>query len=187
MPSLDDVRRLALALPDTGEKVSWGSVMWTVHGKGFVWERPLRTSDVAALERLGREIPEGEILGVRVAGEAAAQRDRDRGGRPLGRDVEREPGLALRSATEPPEVVHPEEAAHEVAEERGVPEPHARPVRGSEEPVPRAREDVQRGGARGAGVAGDDDRARREVPPSTLHGRARTLLVAPHGRWWSQR
>ena len=70
MPSLDDVRRLALALPDTGEKVSWGSVMWTVHGKGFVWERPLRTSDVAALERLGREIPEGEILGVRVAGEA---------------------------------------------------------------------------------------------------------------------
>ncbi|WP_121252361.1 MmcQ/YjbR family DNA-binding protein [Nocardioides ferulae] len=69
MPGLDDVRRLALALPDTGEKVSWGAVMWTVQGKGFVWERPLRTSDVAALERLGREIPEGEILGVRVAGE----------------------------------------------------------------------------------------------------------------------
>ena len=69
MPTLDAVRRLALALPGTGEKVSWGSVMWTVGGKGFVWERPLRQRDVRDLEELGVEVPDGEILGVRVAGE----------------------------------------------------------------------------------------------------------------------
>lgn len=66
MPTLDDVRRLALSLPGTGEKMSWGSLMWTVGGKGFVWERPLRATDVAALRDLGREVPEGEILGARV-------------------------------------------------------------------------------------------------------------------------
>ncbi len=67
MVTLDDVRRIALGLPETDEKLSWGSVMWRVKGKGFVWERPLRKTDVAQLTELGREIPDGEILGVRVA------------------------------------------------------------------------------------------------------------------------
>lgn len=69
MVTLDDVRRLALSLPETTEKVSWGQLMWCVKGRGFVWERPLRKTDLAALAALGREAPEGEILGVRVTPE----------------------------------------------------------------------------------------------------------------------
>lgn len=66
MATLDDVRRIATALPDVTEKLSWGSVMWRVRDKGFVWERPLRKTDLAAL---GSAAPAGEILGARVADE----------------------------------------------------------------------------------------------------------------------
>jgi hypothetical protein len=59
----DDVRRLALALPETTEDVSRGSRHWNVHGKLFVWERPLRKTDLAAL---GDAAPDGPILGARV-------------------------------------------------------------------------------------------------------------------------
>lgn len=69
MASWDDVRRLALALPDTAEQVSWGSASWRVRDKGFVWERPLRKSDLAALADRGESPPDGPILGVRVADE----------------------------------------------------------------------------------------------------------------------
>lgn len=41
-----------------------GETSWTVNGKGFVWERPLRKSDLAAL---GKNAPDGPILGVRTA------------------------------------------------------------------------------------------------------------------------
>jgi hypothetical protein len=63
MPTFDDVRRIALALPETSEKESWGHASWRVKDKGFVWERPLRKSD---LEALGDSAPGGPILGVRV-------------------------------------------------------------------------------------------------------------------------
>src|SRR3954452_17461676 len=59
----DDVRRLALALPDTSETVKWGTAAWQVHGKSFVWERPLRKSDLAAL---GDAAPDGPILGAQT-------------------------------------------------------------------------------------------------------------------------
>jgi hypothetical protein len=59
----DDVRRIALSLPDTTEAVSWDNAHWRVHGKGFVWERPLRKSDLHAL---GEGAPDGPILGARV-------------------------------------------------------------------------------------------------------------------------
>jgi len=65
--SWDDVRRIALSLPDTTEAVSWGNAHWRVKNKGFVWERPLHQSDRAALKALGEEVPEGALLGVRVA------------------------------------------------------------------------------------------------------------------------
>jgi hypothetical protein len=56
------VRRLALALPHTSEKPSYGgNASWTVGGKGFAWERPLRKGD---LEALGASAPTGAILGV---------------------------------------------------------------------------------------------------------------------------
>jgi hypothetical protein len=63
MADWDDVRRLALALPETAESTSYGNTAWKVRDKGFVWERPLRKSDLAAL---GNAAPEGPILGVRV-------------------------------------------------------------------------------------------------------------------------
>ena len=59
----DDVRRLALALPETSEQLSHGHASWRVRDKGFVWERPLRRSDH---EALGDAAPDGPILGVRV-------------------------------------------------------------------------------------------------------------------------
>jgi hypothetical protein len=61
--SWDDVRRLALALPETSEGVSRDLRRWVVKDKGFVWERPLRRSD---LEALGDAAPDGPILGARV-------------------------------------------------------------------------------------------------------------------------
>jgi hypothetical protein len=61
--SWDDVRRIALALPETSEGVSYGNASWRVRDKGFVWERPLRDSDLRAL---GDAAPDGPILGARV-------------------------------------------------------------------------------------------------------------------------
>ena len=63
MATWDDVRRLALALPETDERVSRDLRQWRVKDKLFVWERPLRRSD---LEALGDAAPEGPILGARV-------------------------------------------------------------------------------------------------------------------------
>ena len=63
MATWDDVRRLALALPETSEKPSHGHAFWRVRDKGFVWERPLRQSDLRAL---GDAAPDGPILGARV-------------------------------------------------------------------------------------------------------------------------
>jgi hypothetical protein len=59
----DDVRRLALDLPETSERESRGLRQWQVKDKLFVWERPLRASD---LEALGDRAPNGPILGARV-------------------------------------------------------------------------------------------------------------------------
>jgi hypothetical protein len=61
--SWDDVRRIALALPETSERLSHGHAFWRVREKGFVWERPLRPADLRAL---GDEAPSGPILGARV-------------------------------------------------------------------------------------------------------------------------
>jgi hypothetical protein len=63
MASWDDVRRIALALPGAAEGTSRGHMTWTVGDKLFVWERPLRKSDLAAL---GDSAPDGPILGARV-------------------------------------------------------------------------------------------------------------------------
>ncbi len=63
MATWDDVRRIALALPDTSEQLSHGHASWRVRDRGFVWERPLRPADVRAL---GDAAPPGPILGARV-------------------------------------------------------------------------------------------------------------------------
>jgi hypothetical protein len=65
MATWDDVRRVALELPETTEGTSFGNVAWKVKDKVFAWERPLRKSDLAAL---GKAAPHGAILGVRTDG-----------------------------------------------------------------------------------------------------------------------
>lgn len=62
MASWSDVRRYALALPGAVEQaLTSGNRSWVVNKKLFVWERPLRKSDVAAL---GDEETEGPVLAV---------------------------------------------------------------------------------------------------------------------------
>lgn len=63
MASWDDVARAALALPGTDEQVKRGHRQWRVKEKLFVWERPLRRSEI---EALGDRAPAGPILGARV-------------------------------------------------------------------------------------------------------------------------
>jgi hypothetical protein len=61
--TFEDVERIALSLPETSERPSRGTRHWQVKDKLFVWERPLRGSDLKAL---GAGAPDGPILGVRV-------------------------------------------------------------------------------------------------------------------------
>ena len=67
MATWEDVRRIALGLPDTFEGTHHGSIDWRVKhretGKMFVWDRPLGKRDA---EALGDAAPQGPILGVRV-------------------------------------------------------------------------------------------------------------------------
>lgn len=64
MATWDDVGAIALGLPETVERAGrHGLRDWRVKDKGFVWERPLRASDRAAL---GDAAPDGPILGARV-------------------------------------------------------------------------------------------------------------------------
>src|ERR1700732_862116 len=63
MATWNDVRRIALALPETSERLSRDLRHWQVKDKGFVWERPLRRADI---EALGEDTPDGAILGARV-------------------------------------------------------------------------------------------------------------------------
>ena len=70
MADWDDVRRLALALPDTAEQLSRGRPQWRVHDKLFVLDRPLRARD---LDELGDAAPTGAVLGARVESLAAKE------------------------------------------------------------------------------------------------------------------
>lgn len=67
MAEWDEVRTLALALPETIEAVSFGVPHWRVRNRGFVWERPLRRTD---LEFLGIPDQPWPVLGARVDDEA---------------------------------------------------------------------------------------------------------------------
>jgi hypothetical protein len=59
----DDVTGAASGLP---EAIETSPRVWKVHKKLFVWERPLRKSDLAAL---GDSAPDGDVLGARVGDE----------------------------------------------------------------------------------------------------------------------
>lgn len=64
MATLDDVARIASALPAVVERDDGDRRVWSVAGKGFAWERPYSKAD---LRRFGEEEPpSGPILAVRV-------------------------------------------------------------------------------------------------------------------------
>ena len=69
MATWEDVRRLALALPETSELSGREETSsWRVKDKSFAWERPLRKSDLAAL---GDAAPAGPVLAARIPDEGA--------------------------------------------------------------------------------------------------------------------
>jgi hypothetical protein len=60
----DDVRAAVEGLPDVTEADRRGCLVWAVHDKGFLWERPMRNADIAALGDAMRDAP---ILAARTA------------------------------------------------------------------------------------------------------------------------
>lgn len=68
MQTLDDVARLALALPEVTEGVEKYRKInrtWEVSGKAFAWERPFSKADI---KRYGDETPpEGPIVAIVTA------------------------------------------------------------------------------------------------------------------------
>ena len=69
MATWDDVSRMCAALPESSESTNReGHRQWRVRDKMFVWERPLRKSDLA---ELGDSAPTGPVLGARVPDEGA--------------------------------------------------------------------------------------------------------------------
>lgn len=67
MATWDDVRELALGLPEASEHVSRGNLEWKVRGKAFVLERPLRRADLVAL---GIDQQAGPVLAAKTEDEA---------------------------------------------------------------------------------------------------------------------
>ena len=62
MVSLDEVARIAMALPEVTEGERHGNRTWSVAGKGFAWERPFSKADI---RRFGDVTPpQGPILAV---------------------------------------------------------------------------------------------------------------------------
>ena len=69
MASWDEVAAACRALPEVTETASGhGGRQWKVRDKSFVWERPLRRTD---LEELGAAAPTGSVLGASVPDEGA--------------------------------------------------------------------------------------------------------------------
>lgn len=59
----DDVRRIALELPEAVEDTGGTTTAWRVGAKAFAWERVLRRGERG---QLGDDAPDGPALGVRV-------------------------------------------------------------------------------------------------------------------------
>ncbi|MFE4724737.1 MmcQ/YjbR family DNA-binding protein [Microbacterium sp. NPDC056736] len=70
MATLDDVRAIALDLPDVVERVDGhrGGATWRTQAGAFVWQRGPSRRDLEQLDALGRSWPAGDIVGVRTDG-----------------------------------------------------------------------------------------------------------------------
>lgn len=70
MATLDDVRRIALALPEMYEQPSGqrGTATWRVKQDYIVWERTPGKTDLKQLAALGRSWPDGPVGAVLVEG-----------------------------------------------------------------------------------------------------------------------
>lgn len=70
MPTLEDVRAIALGLPEAVEAIDGhrGGAVWRMKDGGFVWEREPSKADIVALEADGRTWPTGPVVGVRTDG-----------------------------------------------------------------------------------------------------------------------
>ncbi len=66
MTTWADVSAVAGSLAGAEIGTTFGNIAWQVHGKAFVWERPLRAADV---EELGVAAPAGHVIGAKVADE----------------------------------------------------------------------------------------------------------------------
>jgi hypothetical protein len=70
MPTLEDVRALALSFPETIEQIDGhrGGASWRTKDGLFVWERGPSKADLTALADLGRTWPDGQVVGIRTDG-----------------------------------------------------------------------------------------------------------------------
>lgn len=75
MATIDDVRAIALSLPETHEAVDGhrGGASWRTRDGLFAWERGPSKADLAKLAELGRSWPDGPVVGVRTDGLDAKQ------------------------------------------------------------------------------------------------------------------
>jgi hypothetical protein len=63
--SMDDVAKIATALPEVSAGERRGSRVWSVRANSFAWERPFTKADI---KRFGDQAaPTGPIVAVRVA------------------------------------------------------------------------------------------------------------------------
>ena len=76
MASIEDVRRITAEFPRVTERTGGnnGGSSWRTNAGMLAWERPPRRSDLEQLAALGREWPDGVILGIRVDGARNALR-----------------------------------------------------------------------------------------------------------------
>ncbi|MGB4136870.1 MAG: MmcQ/YjbR family DNA-binding protein [Microbacterium sp.] len=73
MATLDDVRRIAAEFPRVVERTEGhhGGASWRTNAGMLAWERPPSRRDLEQLDGLGRDWPDGVVIGVRVDGEQA--------------------------------------------------------------------------------------------------------------------
>lgn len=68
--TLDDVRAIAMGFPGVFERTDGhrGGASWRMPSGAFVWQRGPSRRDLEQLAALGRDWPEGEVVGVRTDG-----------------------------------------------------------------------------------------------------------------------